>query len=94
MSITKNEVLHIAALSRLSLSEEEIEKTQSEMGAILNYITKLSEVDTGSILPRTHVNADVPAFRNDETVPFANPEGVLNNAPQREGAFFVVPKIL
>ena len=66
MPITYEEIKHLAELSRLKLSEPEIVKLSSELGAILNYIKQLNEVDTKNIQPTSQVSGLADVWREDE----------------------------
>lgn len=66
MPINKEDIKHIAELSRLKLSEEEISKLGNELGAILNYIEKLNEVDTKNIEPTAQVSGLSDVWREDK----------------------------
>jgi aspartyl-tRNA(Asn)/glutamyl-tRNA(Gln) amidotransferase subunit C len=65
MSITKEEIKHIAELSRLKLSEEEMTKLGLELGVVLNYVEKLNEVDTNKIEPTAQVSGLSDVWRED-----------------------------
>jgi len=66
MSITKEEIKHIAELARLKLSDEEISNLGSDLDAILNYIEKLKEVDTNNVEPTSQVSGLSDVSRPDE----------------------------
>ena len=94
MAITRDEVRRVAALARLRLSAEDEERLTADLANILDAFARLSAIDTSAVPPTAHVEADRPAFRDDVV---ANPpatEGLLVNAPARDGRFFRVPKII
>jgi aspartyl-tRNA(Asn)/glutamyl-tRNA(Gln) amidotransferase subunit C len=92
--IQSDEVRTIAALARLRLSPEEIERMTHELDAILEYIDTVKNLDTGDTEPMTHaVPFDCP-LRPDEPKPSLSVEEALQNAPRRRDAFFEVPRIV
>ena len=94
MKLSREEVLHVAALARLELTEQEAEKLRDELSAILTYVDKLGELDTSNVAPTSHVGAVKEAFREDEVTSVPNTDAALANAPRREDNFFVVPAII
>jgi len=94
MAITREEVVHVARLARLTLSPEEVELFTRQLGEILRYVAKLEEVDTHGVEPMTHVLPEPEAFREDLVSPSLSPEEALANAPGREGGAFVVPRVI
>jgi len=92
--ISKEEVLHIAKLAKLSLSEEEVELFQEQLGRILEYFRKLEEVDTDDVEPLKHVITAGNVFREDEPQESIRPEEALKNAPKRRDDYFEVPKVI
>ena len=95
MSLTREEVKHIAKLARLELTEEEITRYQQELSLILEYIGQLSEVDTSGVEPTAQVAGLVNRFREDVAVPAdeATRERLLEAAPKREGDYFKVKAV-
>ena len=94
MSLTKEEVLKIAKLSKLSFEETEIEKFQVELNDILKYIDMLNEVDTSEVQPLVHINDVVNNFREKEEKALIEIEKVLLNAPESAENAIVVPKVV
>jgi len=92
--ITRGEVLHIAKLAKLKLTEEEIELFREQLGKILEYFRKLQEVETEGIEPLEHVLPLENVFREDEPRESLSPEEALKNAPKRRGDYFEVPKVI
>lgn len=92
--ISKEEVLHIARLAKLKLTEEEIEMFQEQLGRILEYFKKLQELDTSSVEPMKHVLDVHNVFREDEPREPVSQEEALKNAPKRRDGFFEVPKVI
>lgn len=94
MKITVNIVENVANLARLEFSGEETQRIATELDGILNYVDKLSELDTTSVEPTSHVLPIKNVFRQDNAVPSLSPDDALANAPDRSGDFYRVPKIL
>ena len=94
MKITRETVLHVAGLARLSLSEEEVDTYARQLNAILEYMDQLNALDTAGIEPTEHVIPLETPFREDRATPSLDLEKSLRNAPDRSGSFFKVPKIL
>jgi len=94
MKLSRDEVLHVAALARLELSEQEIESLRQDLSSILTYVEKLSKLDTSAVPPTSHVVAMEAPYRDDEVTNAPDPEAALANAPRRDGNFFVVPAII
>jgi aspartyl-tRNA(Asn)/glutamyl-tRNA(Gln) amidotransferase subunit C len=92
--ITRAEVEHVARLARLELSQEERERMTSQLDAILGYMDALNALDTSGIEPTTTVIPMVTVMREDVVRPSLDREEALANAPDREGMFFRVPRII
>jgi aspartyl-tRNA(Asn)/glutamyl-tRNA(Gln) amidotransferase subunit C len=93
MSLTIEEVQHIANLARLELSDEELERYRGQLSSILDYFQQLQTLDTESIPPTTSVSADEAPLRTDEARSGLAPNDLLQNAPQVEEGQFRVPPI-
>ena len=91
MAITREDVLHVAELAQLELTEEEIERLGSQLSAILEAVGKVSELDLADVPPTSHPLDLVNVWAEDEPRPSLAPEDALGNAPEREGGFFRVP---
>jgi aspartyl-tRNA(Asn)/glutamyl-tRNA(Gln) amidotransferase subunit C len=91
MAITRDEVLHVARLARLALSEEEIERLTEQLGAILDAVGKVSELDLTDVPPTSHPLDLVNVWADDEPRPCLALDDVFANAPEREGDLFRVP---
>ncbi|MBU0605934.1 MAG: Asp-tRNA(Asn)/Glu-tRNA(Gln) amidotransferase subunit GatC [Candidatus Omnitrophica bacterium] len=95
MKIDKEIVRRVALLSRLSLAEDEISEYGSQLGAILEYISKLNEIDTRDVPPTSHTLATLKnVYRKDILKPSLKAEEALKNAPSSEGDFFKAPQII
>jgi aspartyl-tRNA(Asn)/glutamyl-tRNA(Gln) amidotransferase subunit C len=92
--ITLDEVRHVAKLSRLALDEPRLEKFSAQLGSILQYIAKISEVDVTGVEPMAHALPIHNVFRDDIVEPSLPLEKVLENAPDSDGPFFKVPKVI
>jgi aspartyl-tRNA(Asn)/glutamyl-tRNA(Gln) amidotransferase subunit C len=91
MAITREEVLHVAKLARLELADEEIERLTGELSAILEAVSKVSELDLSDVPPTSHPLALVNAWAEDEPGPSLPLDEVFGNAPAREDDLFKVP---
>ncbi len=92
--IDRAKVEHIARLARLDLSPEEIAGYQHDLSCILDHFDLLSELDTDSVEPCAHPLPVHNVLRQDEPGLSYDPDRALQNAPKRDGSFFVVPKVL
>jgi aspartyl-tRNA(Asn)/glutamyl-tRNA(Gln) amidotransferase subunit C len=91
MAITNDEVLHVARLARLALTEEEVERLGAQLNAILEAVGKVAELDLEGVEPTAHPLALVNVWAEDEPRPSLPIEEALANAPDREAGFFRVP---
>lgn len=87
----REEVLRIAHLAYLELSEEEIVRAQEQIPAFLEMVAKIGECDIEGVEPTSHPLALVNVWRADEPRPSLTPDEALANAPDRQGNFFRVP---
>ena len=94
MSLTPEEVTHIARLARVGLSQDEISRFQDQLSQILDYFQRLQEADTENVSPTAHTLAMHNIMRDDEPRPSFDKEDILANAPQREGDLFRVRAVL
>jgi len=92
--ISREDVLHVARLARLELSEPELEKMREQLNSILTYIDRLKELDVAGVEPTSHAVPMVNVMRDDVVVPSFPREEMLANAPDRVGDFFRVPRII
>jgi aspartyl-tRNA(Asn)/glutamyl-tRNA(Gln) amidotransferase subunit C len=91
MAITREEVLHVAKLARLELTDDEVERLTLELGAILEAVGKVAELDLDDVPPTSHPLSLANAWRDDEPDESLGLDEVFANAPQREADFFRVP---
>ncbi|GAK42733.1 Asp-tRNA(Asn)/Glu-tRNA(Gln) amidotransferase subunit GatC [Paenibacillus urinalis] len=94
MSITKQDVQHVAKLARLNLSEAEEAQMTEQLNAILQYAEKLNELDTEGVEPTTHVLHVSNVMREDEVRESLPIEKVMLNAPDEEDGQIRVPAVL
>lgn len=98
MKISREDVVRVAELAYLDLSEEELETYRRQIDEILEYIGKLNELDTSSVEPMAQVLTDDQAadttMREDLVVPCAVGQDVLSQAPDPEPPYFRVPKVI
>jgi aspartyl-tRNA(Asn)/glutamyl-tRNA(Gln) amidotransferase subunit C len=87
-------VRHVARLARLELDDAQEAQLQHDLSAILDYIEKLSELDLSGVEPTAQVGEAGTPMRDDVVTNRPNPLAVLANAPEREGFWFKVPKII
>ena len=92
--ISRETVEHVAALARLGLSDEELDRMQEQLSHILETIEQLREVDTSSVDPTASVIVLENVMRDDVARPPMSREAALANAPRREGDHLRVPTVL
>ena len=92
--ISRQDVEHVARLSRLALNDAELERMREQLSGILAYIDKLRALDTAGVEPTSHAVPLVNVMRDDEPAPSLPPAEMLANAPDPAGGLFRVPKII
>jgi aspartyl-tRNA(Asn)/glutamyl-tRNA(Gln) amidotransferase subunit C len=93
MAISREDVLHVSKLARLELSEAEVEKFTVQLGDILEYISKLDELDTENVPPTAHVLEITNVFREDK-VNAPRIDSIEEMAPEFDKGHFLVPKVI
>ena len=93
MAISRDEVLHVARLARLALSDEEVERLGAQLNAILEAVGKVSELDLEGVPPTSHPLDLVNVWDEDVPRPSLSPEEALANAPDPAGGMFRVPSV-
>jgi aspartyl-tRNA(Asn)/glutamyl-tRNA(Gln) amidotransferase subunit C len=93
-SLTSDEVRHVAKLSRLSLSDTEIERAKEDLSTIFEHISKLNAVDTEGVEPLDHPTELLNRSRDDSVGEALSQQQVLANAPATKDVYFDVPKVL
>jgi aspartyl-tRNA(Asn)/glutamyl-tRNA(Gln) amidotransferase subunit C len=91
MAITREEVLHVAKLASLELTDDEVERLTAELSAILEAVSKVSELDLSDVPPTSHPLELTNTWGEDEPRPSLPLDEAFANAPEREGDLFKVP---
>jgi aspartyl-tRNA(Asn)/glutamyl-tRNA(Gln) amidotransferase subunit C len=91
MAITREQVLHVARLARLELTDDEVERLTVELGDILDAVSKVGELDLSDVPPTSHPLDLVNAWAEDEPQESLPLEDVFRNAPASERGLFRVP---
>lgn len=94
MEISREEIIHIAKLANLKLSEEEMEKTLYNMKDILNFANTVNKVNTDNVDESIGATDNYNVFRKDEIKEFGDREILLSNAPEQEEGMFKIPKVI
>ena len=94
MSVSPEQVRHIAKLARIAMSDEEIERLVPELNNILGWVEQLGEVDTDGVEPLATVIDQKMRLRDDEVTAGNIRDDILANAPGAEHGFFAVPKVI
>jgi aspartyl-tRNA(Asn)/glutamyl-tRNA(Gln) amidotransferase subunit C len=89
--IDREQVLHVARLARLRLSEEEVERMATELSGVLDHVDQISGLDLSGVRPTSHVVELQNVLREDEPSPSLAPEEALANAPDPDRGSFRVP---
>ena len=92
--IDKEQVEKVAKLSRLDLTDEQLEQFSGQLSAVLEYVEKMNEIDTEKVEPLAHCLPISNCFREDSVKESLGTAVTLANAPERDDDFFKVPKIL
>ncbi len=94
MSVDKATVARIAGLARIEVKDDELEPLAGELSHILGWIEQLGEVDAEGVEPMTAVTDIPPRMRGDEVTDGERRDDILANAPESDGGYFVVPKVV
>ena len=94
MSVDKATVANIAHLARIEVDDDELEPLAADLSSILQWIEQLNEVDTEKVIPMTSMAEMVMPKRADKVTDGNYPDRVLSNAPNQEGPFYTVPKVV
>jgi aspartyl-tRNA(Asn)/glutamyl-tRNA(Gln) amidotransferase subunit C len=94
MSVSSEQVRHIAKLARIAMTDEEIERLAPELNNILGWVEQLGEVKTDGVEPLTAVIDQKLRLRDDEVTDGNIRDEVLANAPETQHGFFAVPKVI
>lgn len=94
MQINKDEIIHIAKLANLNLTEEEIEKYTNDMEEILSFANTVNNVNTDNVAETLGANGNYNVFRKDEVEEFGDRDSLLKNAPSQDEGMFRIPKVI
>jgi len=94
MSISREEVRHVARLARLDLAEDVLDTIAEQLDGILGYMDTLNRVDTAGIAPTAHAVSLTTPLREDERRPHLERDAALANAPERDEETFLVPRVI
>ncbi len=94
MAISKEEIIHIAKLASLNLSDTEIERYTKDMQEILEFANTINNVNTEGMNETIAANEKSNVLRKDEVIEFGNRELLLSNAPSQDEGMFRIPKVL
>lgn len=94
MNIDKALISKLESLTRLQLTEEERLQLEVDLTAILQMVEKMNDLDTSGVEPLTHITSELNRWREDRVEEALDREMALKNAPDREGPFFRVPKVI
>ncbi|HVR17020.1 MAG TPA: Asp-tRNA(Asn)/Glu-tRNA(Gln) amidotransferase subunit GatC [Candidatus Limnocylindrales bacterium] len=94
MKLSREEVQRVAVLARLRLTPEEQSSLTDELDRILGYMDKLNQLDTADVDLFSHAANITNTLREDRVTNRSNADALLANAPDRDGTFFKVPKII
>ena len=94
MTVSKEELLHIANLADIKIKDEEMDKYLNNLQDILNYTELLNSMNLDELDETIGANDSSNVFRKDEIVKFDNKEGIMENAPEKERNMFKIPKVL
>ncbi len=92
--LNADDVRHVAKLARLRLTDDQIDAQTDKLATILQYIDKLNAVDITGVTPMAHAQDLTNVLRDDAEASQFSADDVLANAPERDGDFFKVPKVL
>jgi aspartyl-tRNA(Asn)/glutamyl-tRNA(Gln) amidotransferase subunit C len=94
MNIDKALISKLEKLANLELNEEERDRIQSDLNNMLAMVQKIEELDTEGVQPLTHMTSEVNQFRADEVQGQLSREDALKNAPEQDGTYIKVPKVI
>src|SRR5213593_1010329 len=94
MQLSREEVLHVARLARLALSDDEVTRFGAQLSAILDHAARVSEVASDDVPPTSHALPLANVFRDDEITDCLPQEKALSTAPEVEDGRFKVPRII
>ena len=94
MKIDRKDVEKLAHLSRLELTESELESMESDMNKMLQFVEKINELDLEGVEPLAYVSEETNVLREDEIIQDISHDEALKNAPDKDTDYFRVPKVM
>jgi aspartyl-tRNA(Asn)/glutamyl-tRNA(Gln) amidotransferase subunit C len=94
MPLSREDVEKVALLGRLRLSPQELDTMTAQLGAVVEYVQQLSELNTDDVEPMAHAVELTNVFRPDEIQPSLDRAAALANAPHQDGEYYLVPAVL
>jgi len=94
MAINKETIKYVADLSRIELTDEELERFSSQLQEVVGFIDQLNKADITGVSPTSHILPLNNVLREDRLTGSLPNEDALSNAPQKKDGFFVVPKVI
>jgi aspartyl-tRNA(Asn)/glutamyl-tRNA(Gln) amidotransferase subunit C len=94
MPLSREDVEKVALLGRLRLSPQELDTMTAQLGAVVEYVQQLSELNTDDVEPMAHAVELTNVFRPDEIQPSVDRAAALANAPHQDGEYYLVPAVL
>jgi aspartyl-tRNA(Asn)/glutamyl-tRNA(Gln) amidotransferase subunit C len=92
--LSKDDVRHVAKLARLALTEDQLDTLRPQLESILHYVAQIGQADVAGVEPMAHALPLANVLRDDVVEPSLTIEQVLQNAPETDGRFFKVPKVI
>ena len=92
--IDRETVERVAHLARIALDEERVPELVRELGGILDHVERLDALDLVDVPPLTHASGGHDVYRDDAPAPSLSPDDALANAPDRQDAFYRVPRVI
>lgn len=94
MQINDELIQKLADLSKLELSQQEVERTKQDLQRMLDLVEQLNQVDVSGVEPLIYMTDEVNVLRKDEVTEMVDKQDALKNAPQRDSDYFKVPKVI
>jgi len=94
MQINDELIQKLADLSKLQLSQQEVERTKQDLQRMLDLVEQLNQVDVSGVEPLIYMTDEVNVLRKDEVIEMVDKQDALKNAPQRDSDYFKVPKVI
>lgn len=94
LTVTRDDVRHVAKLARLAIDESQLPRVTARLESILGYVAQINQADVSGVEPMAHAVPLANVLREDVVGPSLSLEQVLRNAPQADGPFFKVPKVI